>query len=67
MNNKKHTQETIDKIKATRNYDFAARTVITPLGKFKSINAAAKAHKCTAPNIFMKIKRGTEGYSYEKP
>lgn len=61
---KKHTQETIDKIKATRDYNMGRRTVTTPLGIFVSINSAAKAHGCTAANIHYKLKNLKEGYSY---
>jgi transposase-like protein len=61
---KKHTPETIEKIKATRDYNMGRRSVSTPLGIFVSINAAARAHGCTAANIYVKLKRARDGYSY---
>lgn len=61
---KKHTPETIAKIKATRDYNMGRKAVSTPLGVFVSLNAAARAHGCTAANIYVKLKRGTDGYNY---
>lgn len=61
---RKHTQETIDKIKATRDYSMGRRAVQTPKGVFVSINAAAREHGCTPANIYVKIKRATTGYTY---
>jgi hypothetical protein len=61
---KKHTPETIEKIRATRDYNMGRRTVATPLGVFVSINAAGRAHGCTAANIHYKLKKGLDGYYY---
>lgn len=54
------------KMKADSVRSKARRRVITPLGIFKSVVAAAEAYGVTRLNIANRIKKGEEGYHYEE-
>jgi hypothetical protein len=40
------------------------RLVVTPLGMFTTLQAAANVHKCSRQNVHQAVKRGRPGWTY---